>query len=74
MYICVYMCVCVCVRVRVIKYDKHLVPAHSMIHQFKYSYKLIFGWNEFRKALYVSQVLSAPTRAIFGGVNNEMTN
>ena len=26
---------------------------------------LTFGWNEFRKALYVSQVLSAPTNQTY---------
>ena len=35
---------------------------------------LSFGWNKFRKAPYVSQVLSNQSGAIFGKSNNEMIN
>ena len=32
---------------------------------------LSFGWNGFRRAPYVSQVLSASARPIFKGMNHE---
>ena len=33
---------------------------------------LTLGWNEFKELPYVLQVFSAPSGAIFGGVDNEM--
>ena len=50
------------------------MSAYFIFDQLKFFYqRLTSGWNEFRNAPYVSQLLSVPTGAIFGGRNNEMT-
>ena len=36
--------------------------------------RLTSEWNEFKRALYFSQVLLTPAEVLFGGTNNEMIN
>ena len=51
------------------------MSASSINYLFKSLYEfLTFGWNEFWKVPYFSQVLLTQTGAIFGAVNSEMTN
>ena len=45
------------------------MSAFSVIYSFKY-----FRWNKFWRVPYAFKILSAPTGAIIGGANNEMTN
>ena len=65
------MCVCVCVYL--IKWNRHFVSVYSIIDLFSYSYEWFdFGWNDFRKSPYVSQLFKTPTVVIFAGVNYEI--
>ena len=81
----IYMCVCVCVYVYLgsIFSFKHVWLNKTntlcllilyLIHLSLCMRCLTFEWNKFRETSYASQVLLAPTGAIFGKVNNEMIN
>ncbi len=69
MYVCVCVCVCVCVWLNWT--DTSRLPFLSLIHLDNRI--LTFRWMEFEKAPYISQVLTASTGVIFGGVKNQMT-
>ena len=50
-----------------IKLVRHFVSTYSIFDQFKSPYGFIFRWNEFRKALYVSQAFLPPIEALLRG-------
>ena len=56
-----------------IKYDCNFVFACTFFVRLSlHMNSLIFGWNGLRKVPYISQILSAPTGAIFRGTNNKL--
>ena len=63
------MCVCV------FNFMGHILRVYFvLICSCLHMSNLTFEWNEFMKAPYVSQILSASIEAMFGGVNNEIIN
>ena len=76
-YIYIYIYVCCIFSFKHVWLDKTdilCVSILSLISSSLFKNRLTFGWNQLRKALYISQAHSASTEVIFGEGNNEKTN